>query len=101
GLEHVVAFWFCVLVLIPLRAMGNWSIHWNDQMPGTAGTGQFSLADLLTWTTAIAATIGFLRMFFGARVHAVPFSAVPVQYVSAVTPASSAAVLAAFVVAGP
>jgi hypothetical protein len=101
GLEHVVAFWFCVLILIPLRALRTWSIHWSEQTTGSAGTGQFTLADLLTWTTAFAATFGFLHVFFGARIHAVPFSAVPVWYVSEVTAASSAAVLAAFVVAGP
>ena len=101
GLEHILAFWSCVLILIPLRAMGNWSIHWSDQIPGRAGAGQFSLANLLTWTTAIAVTVNFLRLFFGTPVHAVWFSATPVRYVASVSTWTCAAFLAAIIVAGP
>ena len=96
GMKHFLVFWLCVVILIPLRALGCWSIHWSDQVPRLAGTGQFSLADLLSWTTAVAAMIGFFRLFGPA----LPATRIPLtaDWISVVNCAGVAAV---FIVAGP
>ncbi len=100
--EHLIVFWVGVLMFIPLRAIGSWSLHWSDQVPGRVGTGQFSLADLLSWTTAIAATIGFFRVLPAPRLPMVfTITLVAFWNPAGVIAMYSAAVAAVFIVAGP
>jgi hypothetical protein len=64
GVEHFIAFWLCLVTLIPLRVLFSWSIHWSDEPPRTSRTGQFAIADFLSWTAAIAVTLACSRVLF-------------------------------------
>lgn len=98
--EHLIVFWVCVVMFIPLRALGSWSIHWSDQMPGGVGMGQFSLADLMSWTGAIGVTIAFFRLL-GMPKSANGFMFVGFSNAVALTVIYLAAVVAVLIVAGP
>lgn len=68
GLEHPIVFLLCLVTLIPARVLLSWSIHWSYEQPRQTRTGQFTIADYLSWTAAIAITFACLRpLFMGSR----------------------------------